>query len=92
MEPITVLAVASRTFKKIPGWISSFFKSWLAWFWHMSTVPKIVVTTGEVIVVYLICSQVHMSDAERHSIVSTVGLVLFLFLIPAILFGRPKAN
>jgi hypothetical protein len=92
LEPITGSAVISRTIKKIPGWISKFLKAWLAWFWHLSTVPKIVATLGEVIAVYLICSQIHMSGAERHSIVSAVGLVLFMFLIPAILFGRPKAS
>jgi hypothetical protein len=92
VEPLTGFAVVSRTLKKIPSWVSSFLKAWLAWFWHLSTVSKIVATVGEVIAIYLICSQLHMSRAEQHSIVSVVGLVLFLFLIPAILFGRSKTS
>ena len=91
-DPVTGWVIVSRVFRKIPDWAGKICKAWLSWFWHLQAVGKVVVTLLEIVVVFLVCSNLPISAASRTTIVQTISVGLFFLMLAGILFGRPHSR
>src|ERR1700722_20167318 len=87
MVPPGLPSAASRALAKVPEWAGRFLRCWIAWFWRLSTVGKILATVTEIVLLDLACAELGLSGAERSSIMSIAGLFLMFLLLPGTLFG-----